>query len=135
DAFDAFMFNPNVQTALDNRRLQQNEMKLAAVAKEGGEYRYSFGSIDIYEYGGHYTDDNGVTQPILPSGTVIVGSTFMEGVRAFGAIRDEAAGFQAMPYYPKSWVDQDPSVRYLLMQSAPLVVPTRVNASLAATVL
>lgn len=64
-----------------------------------------------------------------------MGGAQIQGVRAFGAIRDETAGFQAMPYYPKSWVDEDPSVRYLLMQSAPLVVPTRVNASFAATVL
>lgn len=57
------------------------------------------------------------------------------GYQAFGAIRDEAAGYQAMSFFPKSWVEQDPAVRYLMLQSAPLVVPYRPNASLAATVL
>ena len=40
-----------------------------------------------------------------------------------------------MPYFSKSWVEEDPAVRYLMLQSAPLVVPYRVNASLCAKVL
>ena len=55
-------------------------------------------------------------------------------MRAYGAIRDEDAGFQALPYFAKSWAEQDPSVRYLLMQSAPLTVPYRINASCGITV-
>jgi len=64
-----------------------------------------------------------------------MGSRQIEGYRAFGAIRDEAAGFQAVPYYVKSWLEEDPAVRFIMMQSAPLVVPYRVDASLCATVL
>jgi hypothetical protein len=41
---------------------------------------------------------------------------------------------QAMPYFAKSWIEKDPSARVLLMQSAPLPVPYRINASMAATV-
>ena len=135
DAFQAFLENNQVQSYLDNRRIRQREMLAQNLDVEGGRYEYSFGGIDIYQYGGWYVDSAGVEQPILPSGTVLVSTPALEGVRAFGAIRDEEAGFQALPYYSKSWVEKDPSVRYLLMQSAPLVVPTRVNASLAATVL
>ena len=62
------------------------------------------------------------------------GLSVFEGVRAYGAIRDEDAGFQALPYFAKSWKENDPSVRYLLMQSAPLTVPYRINASFCATV-
>jgi hypothetical protein len=40
----------------------------------------------------------------------------------------------AVPYWSKSWVTQDPSIRWLLMQSAPLLVPYRIDASLSATV-
>ena len=39
-----------------------------------------------------------------------------------------------MPFFSKSWTEPDPAVRYLLMQSAPLPVPYRINASLGATV-
>ena len=96
------------------------------------------GEIDgfnIFVYAGWYLDDGGIERPILPSGKILLVSRSLDGVRCFGAIMDEEAGFQALPYYPKSWSVPDPSVRYLLMQSAPLVVPSRVNASLAATVL
>jgi len=65
---------------------------------------------------------------------VLVISPELDGVRCFGAIKDEEAGFQALPYFPKSWLEKDPAVRYLLMQSAPLPVPYRVNASFCATV-
>ena len=45
-----------------------------------------------------------------------------------------AAGFQAVPFFAKTWNDEDPAVRYMLMQSAPLIVPYRVNASMCVTV-
>jgi hypothetical protein len=57
------------------------------------------------------------------------------GVRAFGAIQDVTAGNAAVPYYSTSKIEFDPSAIILLMQSAPLIVPTRVNASFSATVL
>jgi hypothetical protein len=59
----------------------------------------------------------------------------MEGVRAYGAIRDEEAGLQALPYFVKSWIEPDPSVRFIMMQSAPLLVPYRVNACIKVQVL
>ena len=58
----------------------------------------------------------------------------IEGVRHYGAIKDEKAGFQALDYFQKSWTVEDPAARILLLQSAPLVVPYRVNACLAAKV-
>jgi hypothetical protein len=66
--------------------------------------------------------------------TVLVGSTGIDGVRHFGAIRDLKAGIQARQYFVKSWEEEDPSRRFLLMQSAPLLVPYRPNAVLSATV-
>ena len=48
-------------------------------------------------------------------------------------IMDEKAAFKALRYFSKSWLEEDPAVRWLLMQSAPLVVPYRPNASLCAT--
>lgn len=101
---------------------------------QGGVFMGTIDQFNIFVYADWYVDANGVEQPILPSGTVLMGGPGIEGVRCFGAIQDEEAGFQAVPYYPKSWVEKDPSVRMLLMQSAPLVVPVRANGSLAATV-
>jgi hypothetical protein len=131
-----FRANTEVQKRLDLYRAigAQPTMQLGAQIAEGGVYMGSVDGFNIFVYSGWYIDDAGVEQPILPSGTVIM-SGQLQGVRAYGAIRDEAVGFQAVPYYVKSWVEEDPAVRFLMMQSAPLVVPYRVNASLAATVL
>jgi hypothetical protein len=93
------------------------------------------GDYAIYTYSGTYTDpEDGQVKQILPANTVLVGSSGVDGVRHFGAIRDLDAGIQARQYFVKSWVVPDPSRRFLLMQSAPLLVPYRPNALLSATV-
>ena len=56
------------------------------------------------------------------------------GTRAFGQIMDPAFNYAALPYAPKTWVEQDPAQQLLLMQSAPIVIPSRVNASFSANV-
>ena len=108
-------------------------LNLGAQITEGGVFIGD--GFNIFVYSGWYIDDSGTEQPILPNGTVLMGSKQIMGYRAFGAIRDEQAGFQAVSYFVKSWVQEDPAVRYIMMQSAPLVVPYRVNASFCATVL
>lgn len=134
DAFKVFAADANVQKLLD--RFRGQDALNPTVAGVGGRYMGSTGDFDIYVYADWYEDPTtGTVTPYLPSGTVIMTGQDLEGVRAFGAIRDEEAGYQAMPYFPKSWIEKDPAVRYLLMQSAPLPVPYRVNASLCATVL
>ena len=107
----------------------------ALTVGEGGRHVGRIGNLDFYTYAGWYEDpETGSDTPYLPDYTVIITGQQLEGTRAYGAIRDEEAGFQALPYFSKSWPDQDPGVRYLLMQSAPLPIPYRVNASFCATV-
>lgn len=127
-AWQAFSASAKVQKLLD--RFRGKDVMNPTVVGEGGRYMGSTGDFDIYVCVGWYEDPaTGTLTPYLPDNTVIVTSPDLEGVRAYGAIRDEAAGFQAMAYFSKSWLENDPSVRYLLMQSAPLPVPYRVNAS------
>lgn len=137
DAWKVFRSSTSVVNRLVNQRTLGQMPTLAqdAVTATGATYMGSIDQFQIYVYSDWYIDDNNVEQPMLPSGTVLMGSSQMQGVRAYGAIRDEEAGYQAVPYFPKSWVEKDPAVRFLLMQSAPLPVPTRPNASLCATVL
>ncbi|MGI0120083.1 major capsid protein [Zooshikella sp. RANM57] len=74
-----------------------------------------------------YQDDAGNMQPFLPEGVVMpVGD--VEGVQCFGAIMDVKV-LRPMRTFPKSWVQEDPSVEYVMTQSAPLVVPARPNGS------
>ncbi len=71
---------------------------------------------------------------MIPDGTVLGVSDQLNGTRAYGAIKDPEFAYGAMAYAPKSWTQKDPAQRFLMLQSAPLVIPSRVNACLAATV-
>lgn len=132
-AWKSFSQNAQVAKLLD--RFRGSDQLNPTVTGEGGRYMGNIGDLDIWVYAGWYEHpDTAAVTPYLPANTVLVLGADIEGTRAYGAIRDEAAGFQAMPYFSKSWTEQDPAVRYLLLQSAPLIVPYRVNASLCATV-
>ena len=72
--------------------------------------------------------------PMIPSNSVILASSALQGARVFASIMDEDFMYRALAYAPKSWVEKNPSRRHLLMQSSPLVVPTRVNAMMFAKV-
>jgi hypothetical protein len=131
DVWKVFRAHAEVKDRLDIRRATAGEMDLGAQMNEGATY---MGNVDGFKFSicaGCYVNDTRTEVPIPPAGTVILAGQQLEGVRAFGAIRDHDAGFMSEPYYPKSWVEPDPRVRYLLMQSAPIPVPFRVNAGLA----
>lgn len=132
-AWALFRADPEVEREL--ARFRGTAQLNPAVAGEGGRHMGTVGDLDIWLYAGWYEDpDSGQAVQYLPDNTVIMTGPELEGVRAYGAIRDEEGGFQALPFFPKSWPGKDPGVRYLLMQSAPLPVPYRINASLCATV-
>ena len=132
-AWNLFSASAKVQKLLD--RFRGADQLNATVTGAGGRYMGNIGSFDIWVYAGWYEHpETKVLTKFLPDHTVIITSPDLEGTRAYGAIRDEEAGFQAVPYFSKSWVEKDPAVRYLLLQSAPLPVPYRVNAAMCATV-
>jgi hypothetical protein len=137
DSWIAFRNNTNVKDRLNLQRVLQTmpTMTQAAQIEEGGVFMGNADGFNIFVYSGWYVDPaDGVEKTILPVGTLLMCSPAMEGVRAFGAIRDEEAGLQAVPYYVKSWIEPDPSVRFIMLQSAPLLVPYRPNASFKAKV-
>jgi hypothetical protein len=87
-------------------------------------------------YSDIYYDDTGTAANMCPSGSVImVNGTALEGVRHYGMVKDFKAMHTAQRSFTKSWEVEDPSARFLMMQSAPLVVPYRPNASLFCDVL
>ena len=135
-AVSAFMAHASVKGRLDNRNITQNLMNSSAVFSEGLTPLGTIDGFGIWTYGGWYVDPADDTEKeIFPAKQIALASPGIEGVQAFGAIQDPRAGFAAVPYFPSTWIDNDPPVQWLMMQSAPLTVPTRVNASLGATVL
>lgn len=132
DAWVAFRKDPTVTARLNQWRNTAVNLAQDAATSEGGTLMGVIDQFNIWVYAGWYVDPIAGTEgPILPSGTVIMMSPLVEGIRAFGAIKDEKAGYQAVPYFSKSWVEEDPAFRYLLLQSAPLMVPHRPNATLS----
>ncbi|MEY9414653.1 hypothetical protein ABIF69_001095 [Bradyrhizobium japonicum] len=94
-----------------------------------------FGDYRLWVHADKYVDplDN-VEKDVLPAGEIVMASREIEGVRHFGAIMDLKAGIQPRDFFVKSWEEEDPSVRYILGQSAPLIAPYRVNGTLGAKV-
>jgi hypothetical protein len=138
DVWPYFRENTQVHDRLDMYRTVGGppSVQPGVPVTEGGTYMGAIDNFNLYVYSGWYVDPmDGIEKPILPAGTVLLTSPQMDGVRAYGAIRDEEAGLQATPYFMKSWVEQDPSVRFIMMQSAPLLVPYRPDLVVKAKVL
>lgn len=137
DAFDKFIADPLLQGATVYPAFQtfNNAVNVGTMVERGAVLKGKWGQFNVWVYNDWYVDDNDVEQPMLPSGTVILVSPDLMGIRAFGVIQDEDHNYAMLPYAPKTWTQKNPSQRLLLMQSSPLPIPGRPNASFAATVL
>jgi hypothetical protein len=112
---------PNVLPAVQKRNL----------------YKGQLGNFNLWVYQDWYRDEQGTKVPYLEPGTVLMvasGDDGVAGVQAYGAIQD-VASLNAQRFFAKMWESHDPSAAMLMTQSAPLVVPSRPNATVAATVL
>lgn len=85
------------------------------------------GRMELWVDTSKYVDENDQEQYFLPQNAV-VGASTVDGVRCFGAIRD-LESLRAVEFFQKMWRNEDPSVEYILTQSAPLMVPKKPNAS------
>lgn len=122
---------------LDNRRQASGNMELSSVAlgngnaasnQTGARYLGSSGDMDFWVYGAKYTNEQGVLTPYLPGKVCVsVAPEGVEGLQVHGAIEDHEAMI-ATEIFPKMFDSDNPSKRHVMTQSAPLVVPGRVNA-------
>lgn len=137
NAWESFKNHASVKDMLDTRRGSKNTIESGPGAGLPWQYRGSLdsaGGLEIYTYNDIYEDEDGNAVNFLDQDTVVLTSPAVEGVRAFGAIQDRKAGWAASAMFPKMWEQEDPSGLYLMTQSAPLMIPTRPNASLKAKV-
>lgn len=135
-AWQAFRKHPVVKDALDTRYLGGNanidrSPLNGFSAREVGR----IGNVVFWVYADVYDADDGTATQMLPQDNVVLtASAGIEGIRCFGGILDKANGYQPAVYFPKMWEENDPSVEYLMTQSAPLVVPLRPNCTVRAKV-
>lgn len=136
NAMTAFLDHPKVKDSLDTRRIDRgliDPMELPDGVTYWGYLKDP--GCDVYTYDEWYLDDLGAEQPMVPVDKIILGATNARAIRHYGAIQDLDAvddGMVETRWYPKSWVTKDPSVRNILVQSAPMVVPHQVDGFLFA---
>jgi len=139
DVVPEFLNNDKIQRLLDNRRIDVGNLtseEIPSGASFLGQLRIAGLSLKIFTYDEYYTDEAGDIQSMLPTKKVILGSTRARTARHYGAIQDlDFDGLVSVRWFPKSWREQDPSVQWLMVQSAPVVVPHQIDAFLCATVL
>lgn len=136
--YNALLKDETIKTAIINSAIRQNgdaNFQFGPKVAPGAILKGYWGNIRVWLYNDWYVDDADNTEkPMIPDGTVLGISDQLNGTRAYGAIKDPAFAYGAMAYAPKSWMQEDPAQRFLMLQSAPLVIPSRVNACFAATV-
>lgn len=93
------------------------------------------GSLEVYVYSDYYHNGAGSTVDFMSPKDIVLTGPNVQGVRAFAAILDTDANYQAQSIFSKMWKQEDPSAMFIMSQSAPLMVPVNPNATLKATVL
>ena len=91
--------------------------------------------LEIYTYEEWYVDDDSdIETPMIPANKVMMGNPSARTEKMYGAIKDLSA-LASVPRFPKSWTVDDPSARFVMLQSAPLMAPIQIDAFLCADVL
>lgn len=144
DAWDLFvarlaLSNPTTGNLLDTTyRGSTTDISRIVDGFDGAEYvgrisgREGQGGFNCYVYTGYYEQDDGaggVEEVAMMDPLRVVGVGDIQGTRCYGAIQDARAGYRALPVFMKMWEENDPSVEYIMSQSAPLFVPGEPNAS------
>lgn len=141
DAWKVFRADADVAKALDtNYRGSSANLNVyepqALTPAQPWALRGTIGGFRIWTYNDLYQNEAGANVSLLDQKTVVMlNPAGLEGVRAFGAILDPNAGYQATEVYARNWIENDPAAEFFMTQSAPLTVVARPNASLAAKVL
>lgn len=113
-----------------------SDVDLGGRVDKGAIFMGKWGQFNLWLYNDWYVDpDTDEEEPMIPDGTVILTGPGLEGTRGFGLILDPAFAYGALAYAPKIWYKENPATINLMMQSAPIVIPSRVNCSLSATVM
>lgn len=153
-AWRAFMADPKLNNYVFQRALVDPRSEQIALGgrlpKKGGIYMGPWDQFELYLYADWYIDvqrdsngapvldSNGrpieIERPMIPDGSIILSGPDLQGTRTYGLIQDPYFNMQPLAYAPKLWYAENPGQINMLMQSAPLMIPSRVNASMSVSV-
>lgn len=138
DAITEFLDDAKVQKLIDLRRVdigQINPSLLPSGASFVGTLRVPGLTLDLYGYDESYTDSAGDTQYFVHPKKIIIGSTKARTARHYASIQDiKFGGLVPVRWFPKSWEEEDPSIQWLLLQSAALPCLHQPDAFICGTV-
>lgn len=136
EVVDTFLNHKDVQQMLDLRLVDTGQIN-PQLLPNGVTYigRIAELGLNIYTYDEWYLDDAGIEQSMVPTKTVMLGSSNARFDILYGAYIDMEMGTMDLPRIPRSWVEKDPSVRWVQMISRPLPVPQHIDSLYVATVL
>lgn len=129
-------------SALDMRAVDMGEIKPAELSSGVsylGRIRYPGLYVDVYTCEDTYKHEvTGVVTPFVPVKKAWLGTTRSANRTQYAVIQDIEAidgGQAAVARFPKSWVEKDPAVRWLMVQSAPLPTLKQPDAFMSISVL
>lgn len=135
DAATAFINHPKVKDLLNFRRADMGEIKVQQLPNGVsylGQLRAPSLFIDVYTYDEWFIDEDTDTEgPMVPVKKAWMCSTRCSCKTLYAVIQDMEAiegGQAAVSRFPKSWIPQNPSVRHVMVQSAPLVAMLQPDA-------
>jgi len=142
DAWAQFKADPKFATMIDltSRNLTASNFELNPQQGtiQGLKYRGRLVSngTDIWTFNGTYKHpDTGTITKYIPSGYVVGVPSSAFGTVAYGAIQHGEAGYQSVDMFWNMWTDPEFGVPYLQMQSAPMLVHTKINSTFAIKVI
>jgi len=125
-AWTLFRAHERVERLLDVRRQASGSAELGPIARGGDKPKQrhvgTIGDFDFWVYDDLAEADDGTTLHLMADYQVLQIAPQVAGVQAHGAIRDPRAGYQALEFFPKNWIEENPSAEFVMTQSAPLVV-------------
>jgi hypothetical protein len=138
DAYKQLVNDPLFDSVLTPFLQASNTFKMDLVpkqyTKEGLKLRGTFGAgqIPIWTYNAAYQPTNSTTTTqFMGSGWVVMMPAPTYGVQAYGAIQHGLADFRATELFWNSWVEDEFGFPWLQGQSAPILLHTKINSTVA----
>lgn len=138
DAGEAFQTHAKVKEAFNSRHIILGELK-PTIKDDNVTFvgKITALGLEVYIYEEWFIDDDGIEQPYLPIGTVILGSKNL-GVMNYGAVKQMEKGNFVLieeKRVPKYVVDENNETTKLRLSSKPLPTPRDTKAWRTITVL
>lgn len=126
-ALDRLLADEKVQKLLDNRNIAAGN-----IDAQGQNYVGRICGVDIYECAEQFLDEAGASHSMIDDNAFVLLSSAAKFTQEFGLIEDLDAQV-GMEFFSKMWNEKDPSVAWLLAESAPLPVVYQPDAVVYAT--